>query len=291
MKEMLKKASWLTCPQTPKGAAAAFYKRISLAHKVKWAKLCVSAIGVYEAYINGQRVDDTHMKPGCTSYRNRILYQTFSVEESLTPQTELCIEVAPGWAVGRAICLKDQSEQLFSDHTAMIAALVGEYENGEGFAFFTDESWRTRSCEVLFSDIYDGETADYTAPITQYGFAVVSPERINLVAQVGDGVTEQERLASVSIFETPKGERVIDFGQNMTGVVEFVIAGKAGDRISYTCAEVLDKDGNFYNDNYRTAKNRVTYVLDGSCTDHVTDHALITWLSCTAHVADHAMIT
>jgi alpha-L-rhamnosidase len=84
------------------------------------------------------------------------------------------------------------------------------------------------------------------------------------VAQVGDGVTEQERLAPVSIFETPKGERVIDFGQNMTGVVEFVIAGKAGDRISYTCAEVLDKDGNFYNDNYRTAKNRVTYVLDGT---------------------------
>ena len=263
MQEALKNARWLTCPQTPKGAATAYYKSVCFDRKVKWAKLYASAVGVYEAYINGVKVDDTLLKPGYTSYHNRIQYQTFTVQE-LQGQTEICIQVAPGWAVGRAIFLKDKSEQLFSDHTAVIAALVGEYEDGTAFAYATDESWLARSCEVLFSDIYDGETADYTAPITQYGHAVVSPERINLVAQVGDGVAEQERLAPVSIFETPKGERVIDFGQNMTGVVEFVIAGKAGDRISYTCAEVLDKDGNFYNDNYRTAKNRVTYVLDGT---------------------------
>ena len=264
MKETLNNASWLTCPRTPKGAATAFYKMLSFERKVRWAKLCVSAVGVYEAYINGQRVDNTHMKPGYTSYENRIQYQTFSVEESLTAQTELCVEVAPGWAVGRAIYLKAKTEQLFSDHTAVIAALVGEYEDGEGFAFFTDESWRARSCEVVFSDIYDGETADYTAPVVEYGNASVSPEHIRLVEQVGDGVVDNERLAPVSRFVTPKGETVIDFGQNMTGVVELVIAGKPGDRISYTCAEVLDKDGNFYNENYRTAKNRVTYILDGT---------------------------
>ena len=72
MQQALENARWLTCPQTPKGAATAYYKTVCFDRKVKWAKLYASAVGVYEAYINGVKVDDTLMKPGYTSYHNRI---------------------------------------------------------------------------------------------------------------------------------------------------------------------------------------------------------------------------
>lgn len=268
--QRFRKAEWIACPQAPQDAATAFYKKWFFEKKVKKARLYVSAVGVYEAYVNGDRVDECLMKPGITSYKNRLQYQTFSVASKLTSETEIRIEVAPGWAVGHAMYAFSnrygiglKNDRLFSEHTAVIAELVGEYEDGTPFVFSTDESWRARSCEVVFSDLYDGETADFTAPISEYGSAVKTKVGTKLVKQVGDGVVEHERLLPVSVFVTPKGERVIDFGQNMTGVVEFVIAGGKGDRISYTPAEVLDKDGNFYNANYRTAKSRVTYVLDG----------------------------
>ena len=80
---------------------------------------------------------------------------------------------------------------------------------------------------------------------------------------MGEYITEQQKVAPIEIITTPKGERVIDFGQNMTGYVEFKIKGKKGERIRVTHAEVLDKEGNFYNENYRHARNEMIYVLDG----------------------------
>ncbi len=259
------KAEWIHCVGSPFGAAVAFYKKVCFPKKVKKATLYVSAVGIYEAYVNGERVDESVMKPGLTSYAHRLQYQSFPLK-ALPMQMELRIEVGPGWAVGRYMYPVNgiQPKSLFSDNVAVIAELIGEYEDGETFTVYTDESWNVCSCEVVFSDLYDGETADFTAPIVEYGKAVKTDIKTKkFVKQVGDGVVENERLLPVSTFTTPKGETVIDFGQNMTGVVEFVFMGKKGDRISYSCAEVLDKDGNFYNANYRSAKNKVTYVLDG----------------------------
>jgi hypothetical protein len=117
--------------------------------------------------------------------------------------------------------------------------------------------------KTLFAEMYHGETIDMTAPIELVGNAVLSDVSTTLVPQVGELIKEQERLAPIDIFVTPKGETVIDFGQNMTGYVEVKIKAKRGDRIVIHHAEVLDKDGNFYNANYRSARNEMTYVCSG----------------------------
>ena len=83
------------------------------------------------------------------------------------------------------------------------------------------------------------------------------------IPQVGEWVKEHTRLSPIRMLETPKGERVIDFGQNLAGYVEVRIKANRGERIVLRPAETLDKDGNFYTANYRTAKNLVTYVCSG----------------------------
>ena len=262
---MLEGANFITCSKINNSSGVAFYRNFSFDKKIKSAQLYVSAIGVYDVFINGNKIDANYMKPGFTSYKNRLQYQQYNIVEHLTNQTEVCIEVGAGWAVGRAMYTVKgvQPKALFSNQVAVIAKVVGEYEDGEIFCFQTDSNWMVRSTEVLFSDLYDGETQDFTVPIVDYGKAEITKVKTTLVSQVGDGVVENERIMPIKKIITPKGETVIDFGQNLTGVVEMIISGEYGDKISFSCAETLDKDGNFYNANYRTAKNQVTYILDG----------------------------
>lgn len=76
-----------------------------------------------------------------------------------------------------------------------------------------------------------------------------------------------DRLKPKQIFQTPKGETVIDFGQNMTGWIEFFVKGKAGDKVVIKCFEVLDSEGNAYFANLRAAKETIEYTCNGSGTE------------------------
>jgi len=76
-------------------------------------------------------------------------------------------------------------------------------------------------------------------------------------------VKKHETFKPVRIFKTPKNEQVIDFGQNLVGWVVIKVKGKAGDKVTVSHAEVLDKLGNFYTENLRAAKAQDTYILKG----------------------------
>ena len=91
-----------------------------------------------------------------------------------------------------------------------------------------------------FFDIYDGEIYDATITPDFNENAVVSfdNDKSVLCEQIGEEVTEQERLTPVEIFKTPKGETVIDFGQNLTGYLEISLDAKAGDIAEFSFAEV-----------------------------------------------------
>ena len=90
-------------------------------------------------------------------------------------------------------------------------------------------------------------------PIEYLGRAVAAEIDTKVVPQVGEDIIEQERFAPVEVIRTPAGEKVIDFGQNLTGYAEIKIKAPRGSKIIIHHAEVLDKDGNFYRDNYRGA--------------------------------------
>lgn len=85
-----------------------------------------------------------------------------------------------------------------------------------------------------------------------------------MIPQEGEEVHEIEFLKPVKIIHTPKGETVIDFGQNIAGYVRFRVCGNSGDRVEISHAEILDKDGNFYTDNLRSAKQKIVYICDGT---------------------------
>ena len=253
-------AKWICSPK--EANVVDFYKKIALSGKVKKATLCASAMGLYLVRINGKRITDSLLNPGWTSYHVRTQYQTYDVTAFLGGKsTEISVTAAEGWAVGD-LTWKGR-HHVFSDTVSVIAWLDVEYADGREEHFATDDTWGVRTSKILYSEIYHGETVDPTARIKKLGTAELSRVKTKLIPQVGELIHEHERIAPKEFIITPKGERVIDFGQNMTGYVEVRIKGERGGRIVMTHAEVLDADGNFYNENLRSARSRNEYILSG----------------------------
>ena len=258
----MKHQQWIHSPVEKKGAAISFCKSFSLDRALTSATVRMTGLGVYQACINGEKIGRQVLAPGWTSYAHRVQYETADLTDCLKADNEFVITVAPGWAVGRIGYQGDQG--LYAPNVCAVVEIELNFADGTTQWIATDESWEVYTNEVTFSDIYDGETVDKTVVPTLLGNACLQEKGFPLVEQVGADICEQDQLAPIELITTPKGERVIDFGQNMTGYVSLKIQAKRGDRIVLDFGEVLDSEGNFYNENYRSAKNLVTYICSGN---------------------------
>ncbi|MBQ9784504.1 MAG: family 78 glycoside hydrolase catalytic domain [Clostridia bacterium] len=254
-------AKWITSPTDTGMAPVIFRREWTLQKEIKKATLCASAIGLYEARINGVRVGNDLFTPGWTTYWARTQYQTYDVTDLMTD--EICIDIAvgSGWAVGS---LAGATRKRFADYTSLIACLDLTYTDGTSEQIATDTDWAVFTSKILYSELYHGETVDMTATEKPLGKAVLSDVSTKLIPNEGAFVREQERIAPIELIRTPAGETVLDFGQNLTGYVEVCITAPRGSRVSLHHAEVLDADGNFYTENMRSAKNEILYVCSGA---------------------------
>ena len=252
---------WIKSPLDSGFSSVTFSKDVDIFNNIKKAIFCVSAVGLYVADINSQKVGDRLLTPGYTDYTNRLFYQTYDVTEMLDEHNTISITVAPGWAVGHFGCFGDTG--LYADHMSTWGVLEITYVNDSTDIIFTDETWNVYTSKTTFSGIYDGETVDHTHIPQFLGKAVLDTVGFNLVEDNGSPIKEQEIIAPLKLITTPKGEHVLDFGQNMAGYVSLNIKGNKGERVVLSFGEVLDNRGNFYNENYRAAKNCITYILSG----------------------------
>ena len=262
MKKMMisSDVNWIISPHEPGNAVELFERLFEIHGQVREAILCISARGVYSAELNGQRLGPGVLTPGWTS-NSRMLYQQYDVTACIQEQNRLSIGLARGWGADTLGWVPNAAAK--RPQPALIAQLEILTTGGKRICIGTDERWQVMTSPVLFAQIYYGETVDLTAAIRPIGWAVRIKIPAELVPQYGEWITEHERLAPAACIHTPKGECVLDFGQNLTGYVELRIRGPRGGRIVLHHAEALDSEGNFYNENYRTARNEMTYVLSG----------------------------
>ena len=256
----MKHQNWIKSSENIEGAALTFKKEFSVNGRITKATLHASSLGIYKASINGVKVGDQVLTPGFTSYDHRVQYQSYDVTELIEENNSLEISVGPGWAVGHYGL--SGSYNMWGKDVEAVAELELTFADGSVKLINTDETWKVYTTEVTHSDIYRGETVDKTADVRCLGNAV-SAKAFTLIPQVGADIVENETVCPEALIVTPKGERVIDFGQNMTGYVSLRIKGERGERVVLSFGETLDKDGNFYNNNYRTAQYPVTYILSG----------------------------
>lgn len=246
------------------------------------ARLYVSALGMYEAYLNGRRVGNEILTPGFTDMERRRQYQTYDVTDLIRPGCNASgLALADGWARSR-LGFSGKRNQ-FSLQIAAWAQLVVEYTDRRETVLITDTKWKTtKNGPWRMSDLRDGEWYDARMEMegwSEAGFDDSDWENVSsaefnglLEGRSGPPVREIRRIKG-TIIPTPDGRTVIDFGENIAGYVEFSVNGRRGDEVSLVHGEVLDSEGNFTMRNYHfegtpempiyCLKQEIHYTLSG----------------------------
>ncbi|WP_447035713.1 alpha-L-rhamnosidase [Streptomyces sp. DSM 118878] len=240
--------------------------------KVARARLYSSALGLYEAFLNGERVGDDRLAPGWTDYDKRVQYQTYDVTELVSSGANaLGVTLATGWYAGNVGWFGPHQ---YGERPAFLGQLEVTYTDGSTERVLSGTTWRAALGPVTQADLMSGEEYDArreTEGWTRAGFddstwlAADAVEKVSaaLVAAV-DGPTRVEHDIPAERMTEPKpGVFVYDLGQNMVGVVRLTVSGKAGTTIRLRHAEVLNPDGTLYTANLRTARATDTYTLKG----------------------------
>lgn len=262
MNKYLKSAQWIKAPNKDTDKCPVFYKSFKLKQNVKAAKVFITARGVFSFTVNGVDPSDHCLAPGCTTYETYTQYFEYDIKALLKTNNRIEIQWASGWYLGRIL---QRKPELRPREQGVIAAVVITYQDGSEEVICTDSSWNYGYGKLISSDIYDGAIYDATKRLTNAGKVKIAENNIKsvLCRHKGELIKEHERFKPISIITTPKGETVLDFGQNIAGFLEVTLTAKRGERLSVSFAEILDKNGNFYNENYRTAR----CCYDYTCTD------------------------
>ncbi len=264
---------WIRAP-FDKEEHAMFLRKFDLSgKKIRKARLYICGLGLYEAYLNGERVSQEYLTPYYNNYCRRIQYQSYDVAEQLhAGENALGVLLGNGWYKGR-FGYVGRMDCLFGDTQTLICELKIETETGETISVCSDTDFLCRRSPVLADSIYDGEIYDSRLEAEGFGTAgcdtgnwdhAVPGEDLSgrLQPRLSVPVTVQETLAPKEILHTPAGETVLDFGQEITGIVTFTNRTPRDTKIALQFGEILQQ-GNFYTENLRSAEQKFTYYSDG----------------------------
>ncbi len=254
-------------------------KKISIKKEIKKVRLYVTALGLYEFYINGEKIGKDYLTPGWTDYNKRVYYQTYDVTSNLHKgENVLGSILSYGWYsgyVGYALLVGNhQVKNFYGDVPALLAQLEVEYENGNREMFVTDESWKTNYGPIVETDILNGETYDarkefhgWTNPDYIYNdwanVEIIPASDRKIECHPGNPVQVTEVIKPKSITPREDGKYIFDMGQNFAGIINLKVKGDAGDSIVVRYGEMLYPDGRLMTENLRKARATDTYILKG----------------------------
>jgi len=247
-------------------------KSFELQSPVQKAVLYVTALGLYEVHINGQRVGDHVLAPDWTDYRKRVRYQTFDVTGLMkTGGNAVAAMLANGWFSGH---IGNGGFEFFGEEPAFLAQLEVTYADGHTERIETDDTWKSHASPILSADFMLGENYDSRLEIKGWdkfgldeskwdGVAVRDESFRQLESQVMPPVREICELNPKSVTKSKSGDWIYDLGQNMVGVVRLKVSAPAGTKITLHHAEMLNPDGTLYTKNLRGAPSIDEYVCKG----------------------------
>ena len=245
-----------------------------LEKKLKSATAFISGLGLFELYLNGQKIGDQVLAPGLTEYNKRAFYLTFDVTKYLQPNQNVVGVILGN---GRFFGMRGGGTERTKSYgfPKVICQLKVEYEDGTKSTIISDETWKlTTNGPIRKNSEYDGEFYDARMEMKDWSkpnfddAAWMNAELVQkpcekLVSQPIEPIKIMEEVAPVAVKEIKPGTFIFDMGQNMVGWCELMVKGKKGDKVTMRFAERLKDDGSLYLDNIRSAEVTDTYILKG----------------------------
>ena len=255
------------------------------------ARAYVASLGNVQFYINGKKVGKDYWGTGWTDYRRRVQANTYDVTDLLRKgDNTVAILLGGGWYTGRMGWTFNACN--YGDNPKVIAQVEIEYNNGEKEVLITDKSWKWSRGPIVRADIFEGEDYDARKEMPNWNDIHSQPSIANLwglfantqkfddsawksvaVEELGEKPLLQPRrnppvvkkavLHPISVKKIASGTFIFDLGQNMIGWPKIKIPATPGRKIKVRYAEMLNKDGTMYTDNYRTARSLDYYICKG----------------------------
>jgi alpha-L-rhamnosidase len=256
---------WISVPNAPvfkgkvtgKSRAAEgtswFTRSFTNSEEISSAKWTVCGLGVFEVYVNGQRVGDDFLKPGFTHFEKTKYSFSYDVTDLLNKskgaENILAGEVSAGWWRDK-IVTPNGWDGFAGKKSAFIGTLKLVYKDGRSETIGTDtESWRCGVAGgVIQASIFDGETYDARKknPVLGGGLNLL-PERneefkgVILPSNGGEILLRRDLAMVRGPYSLKKGETiVVDFDQNCAAVPEFVFSARRGTVLTALPGEMLN---------------------------------------------------
>ncbi|HEY4784557.1 MAG TPA: family 78 glycoside hydrolase catalytic domain, partial [Bacteroidales bacterium] len=254
-------------------AARYLRKEFSAPKKIKRATAFIIGIGMYELYINGERIDNQVLSPSPTDFNKDVRYNTYDVTSNLRKGKNAVGTVLGN---GRYFFMRQGFNQSKEKLPKMLFQLVIDYVDGSRALVVSDQSWKITSAGPIRSNNeYDGEEYDARKELNGWNMAgyndtgwigaeLVKSPCDKILSQVNENMIVQKTIKPVSITRLSNGNYILDMGQNMAGWLKLKAKGKAGDTITLHFAETLKTDGNLFTANLRSAKQTDIYIMKGS---------------------------
>ncbi len=250
-------------------------KEIDLKKQIKSAKVFIMGMGLYELYINGNKIGDQVLAPVPTDYTKNVKYNVFDVTSQLKEGKNMLGTILGN---GRFFAMRQDYKPYkikSFGFPKMALQLFVEYTDGSKEVIRTDDTWKlTTDGPILSNNEYDGE--EYDARKEMKGWNTTNFDDSSWLnaryvqepggfyeAQMTPNMKIKGEVKPISITSTPRGTYILDMGQNMVGWLQLKVKGKSGDQITMKFAESLQNDGSLYIANLRDAKTTDVYTLKG----------------------------
>ncbi|MBC8111984.1 MAG: family 78 glycoside hydrolase catalytic domain [Verrucomicrobia bacterium] len=247
-------------------------KEFVVRKKIAQARIYASGLGAYYLYLNGKKVGKDWFAPGFTNYNKHIQYQIYDVTTQLiTGNNAVGAMLGNMWWSGEMMY---RGMGNFSEGPLrFIMQLRIDYEDGSSEIVFTDKTWKIKPSPVVFNSLYDGERYDATQETENWNkigtedtkwlpVEVIQESKTKLISEKVQPI-ESTILQAVSVTEIARERFIINFGQNLVGVVRMSVQGKAGTRITLRFSELINPDGSLRTEPLKTSKSTDEYILSG----------------------------
>ena len=212
------------------------------------ARLYITAMGLYAAWLNGVRVGDMVLAPGSFTGDKHLGVQTYDVTGLMRAgENELLIALGDGWH--RSTSGVDGCRNLFGDTLGVLFQLEVD---GRAVCVSDGAMQATQKGPIRQNDLQQGEVYDarLEGELTGWHSVKTAANTLLLTGMNTVPIREQEAFPG-RLFTAPNGETVMDFGQNLAGYVEMTLTAHAGQKVKLTCGETLDENGNFTQENFQ----------------------------------------
>ena len=254
-------------------------KDFNVPHAVKKAVAYISGVGLYEMYLNGNKIGNQVLAPGPTDYAKRVFYNTFDVTD-LLKKGDNAVGVILG--NGRFVAIRQHLEDTTNNcvnygFPKLLMQLQVTYEDGSMQLVKTDGSWMiSGDGPIIANNEFDGEEYDATKEFKDWttpGFKtddrwkpvqLTTPAAPVIQSQLNPPITVAQTMKPQTVTEPKPGMFVFNMAQNMVGWVQLKVAGARGTKVQLRFAERLKDDGTIYTDNLGDARVTDIYTLKGN---------------------------